>query len=40
MATIKTPFKLTYGCEAMILVEIGQSSDWREAHNEITNGER
>ena len=39
MVTQEMPFKLTYSYEAMISVEIGQSSNRQEAHNEIMNGE-
>ena len=39
-ATQETPFKLTYGCEAMIPVEIGQQSDRRENYHQGQNNER
>ena len=35
--TGETPFKLTYGTEAMILVEIGVSNTRREVFNEESN---
>ena len=38
-ATQETPFKLTYGCEAMIPVEVEQPSNWQESLDEVTNNE-
>ena len=34
----ETPSKLTYGCEVMIPIEIGQPSNQHEMHNETLNG--
>ena len=37
MATYETPFKLTYGCKAMIHVEVGQHSEQHELYNKGAN---
>ena len=39
-ATWKTPFKLTYGCEAMIPVEVGQPFDRQESREKTMNDQR
>ena len=40
MTTLETPFKLTYGCEVMIPIEVGQFSNQHEMFDEKENDER